>query len=151
MEVFHAIVLLTRQDTHVTQMIINAFEVSKILGQSILFLDRYFLSVPALSKLKELNECGDVKMHIVTKAKKNCRAYEHPIKKHGRGRPSKKGKTVKLTDLFDTHHKFFKTAELQMYGKKESVSYYAITFFGDKSFIKNYDLFLYVIKVKRVF
>lgn len=118
--------VVTRQDTHVTQMIINAFEVSKTLGKSILLLDRYFLSVPALSKLKELNERGTANMHIVTKAKRNCTAYEHPTKRTGRGRPSKKGNNVKLTELFDTHHKAFKTSEIQMYGKKESVSYYAI-------------------------
>lgn len=80
----------TRQDTHVTQMISNAFEISKILGKSILLLDRYFLSVPALSKLQELNEHGDAALHIVTKAKRNCIAYEHPTKRTGRGRPSKK-------------------------------------------------------------
>lgn len=107
----------TRQDTHVTQMIINAFEASKILGKSILLLDLYFLSVPALSKPKELNEGGIVKMHLVTKAKRNCTAYEAPTKKTGRVRPSKKGDTVKLNTLFDTHHKVFKTTEIQMYGK----------------------------------
>ena len=118
--------LPTRQDTHVTQMVINAFKTSEILGKSILLLDRYFLSVPALSKLKELNESSDTKMHIVTKAKKNCIAYEPPVKKPGRGRPPKKGNSVKLAELFETYHDAFKTAELQLYGKKESVSYYAV-------------------------
>ena len=118
--------LPTRQDTHVTQMVINAFKTSEILGKSILLLDRYFLSVPALSKLKELNESNDTKMHIVTKAKKNCIAYEPPVKKHGRGRPPKKGNSVKVAELFETYHDAFKPAELQLYGKKESVSYYAV-------------------------
>ena len=118
--------LPTRQDTHVTQMVINAFKTSEILGKSILLLDRYFLSVPALSKLKELNEGSDTKMHIVTKAKKNCIAYDYPVKKPGRGRPPKKGNAVKLIELFDTRHEAFKIADLQLYGKKESVSYYAI-------------------------
>lgn len=107
-------------------MIINAFKTSEILGKSILFLDRYFLSIPALSKLKELNESSDTKMNIVTKAKKNCIAYEPPVKKHGRGRPPKKGNSVKLAELFETCHDAFKTAELQLYGKKESVSYYVV-------------------------
>ena len=75
--------LPTRQDTHVTQMVINAFKTSEILGKSILLLDCYFLSVPALSKLKELNEGSDTKMPIVTKAKKNCIAYDYPVKKPG--------------------------------------------------------------------
>lgn len=90
----HAIDVPTRQDSHVTQMIINAFEASNMLGKSILLLDRYFLSVPALSKLKELNDHGDATMHIVTKAKRNCTAYDHPTMRTGRGRPSKKGDTV---------------------------------------------------------
>lgn len=83
----------------------NTFEVSKIFGKSLLLLNCYFLSVLALSKLKELNACEDEKIHIVTKAKKNCRTYKHPIKKHRKRRPSKKGKTVKLIVLFDTHHR----------------------------------------------
>lgn len=65
-------------------------------------------------------------MHIITKAKKNCIAYEHPIKKPRRGRPFKKCKKVKLIELFNPHHELLKTAELQMYDKKEFVSYYAI-------------------------
>ncbi len=93
---------------------------------SILLLDRYFLAIPALSKLKELNERVNTKMHILTKAKKNCTAYKYPTKKTGKGRHPKKGNSVKLIQLFDTHHQAFKTAEIQIYGKKESVSYYAV-------------------------
>lgn len=107
-------------------MIINAFEVSKTLGKSILLLDRYFLSVPGLTKLKELNDNTDTKMHIVTKAKQNCIAYEYPTKKAGRGRPSKKGDKVKLRELFDTCHEAFKIVKIQMYGKNETLSYYTI-------------------------
>ena len=33
---------------------------------------------------------------------------------------------MKLAKLFETYHDTFKTAELQLYGKKESISYYAI-------------------------
>ena len=33
---------------------------------------------------------------------------------------------MKLIELFDTRHEAFKTADLQLYGKKESVSYYTI-------------------------
>ena len=47
--------------------------------------------------------------HIVTKAKKNCIAYEYPVKKHGRVRPPKKGNTVKLNELFEAYHDAFKT------------------------------------------
>ena len=65
-------------------------------------------------------------MHIVTKAKSNCKAYEQPSKRVGRGRPSKKGATVKLFTLFESQKHSFTTTEIEMYGKKETVSYYAI-------------------------
>ena len=65
-------------------------------------------------------------MPIVTNAKKNCIAYEYPVKKHGRVRPPKKGNTVKLNELFEACRGEFKTTELELYGKKESVSYYAV-------------------------
>lgn len=118
--------VITRQDTHIAQMIINASKVSKTFGESILLLDRYFLSVSALTALKELNEPTGSKMHIVTKAKCNCIAYEEPTKKTGRGRPSKKGDKVKLGELFESHYAEFKTTDIQMYGKTEKVRYYAI-------------------------
>lgn len=116
----------TRQDTHVTQMIINAFEISKTVGKSILLLDRYFLSVPALTKFKELNETTDQKIQLITKAKRNCKAYQYPVQKTGRGRPPKKGDKVILRELFDTQYEAFKTVDIQIYGKTETVSYYAI-------------------------
>ncbi len=63
----------------------------------ILLLDRYFLSVPALEQLEQCNSSKNAVMHIVTKAKKSCTAFEKPPeKKPGRGRPAKKGETVKL-------------------------------------------------------
>ena len=45
----------TVEFSHVTQMIKNVFDVTKELGLSILLLDRYFLTIPALKKLSELN------------------------------------------------------------------------------------------------
>ena len=66
-------------------------------------LDRYFLTVPALRKLNQLNAGTEGKrLELVTKAKRNCIAYEEPvvgpIKK--RGRPRKKGDTVYLWKQF---------------------------------------------------
>ena len=56
------------------------------------WLDRYFLTVPALKKLGALNSSGDVRMEIITKAKKSCTAFEKPSSRRpGRGRPPKKG------------------------------------------------------------
>ena len=119
--------LLTRQESHVVQTVENASKVAESLGKAILLLDRYFLSVNALEKLNELNAKLQHRMHIVTKAKRSCIAYEHPpAKKTGRGRPSKKGNSVKLYTLFDTKKDDFTTTQISMYGKTETVSYYSI-------------------------
>lgn len=77
--------------THVVRMIENSYEAAKTFGKSLLLLDRYFLSVPALKRLEQCNLSGKVRMHIVTKAKISCVAYERPAAKGpGRGRPAKK-------------------------------------------------------------
>ena len=101
--------------THVVQMIESGGEVSKILGPVIYLLDRYFLSVPALKRLSDINsDGGDIV--IVTKAKINCRAYEKPVVKPGaKGRKPKKGKKHVLENYFK-HGKFL-SAKASMYGK----------------------------------
>jgi len=53
------------------------------------------IGVPALERLQSLNSSGDIRMEIVTKAKKSAVAYEKPgPRKLGRGRPPKKGAAV---------------------------------------------------------
>ncbi len=37
--------------THIVQMVEDAYEAAKTFGNSLLLLDRYFLSVPALTRL----------------------------------------------------------------------------------------------------
>jgi len=111
--------------THVVQMIENGYEAAKIFGKSLLLLDRYFLSVPALLQLEQCNHSGDVTMHLITKAKKSCMAYEQPKeKKLGRGRPSKKGNTIKLKELFSSKSNEFLETTAILYGKQENIRYY---------------------------
>ena len=106
-------------------MIENGYQAARVFGHSIFLLDRYFLSVPALQQLEECNRSGDVTMHLVTKAKKSCTAYEPPgARKPGRGRPPKKGGSVKLKELFSSKSKEFRETTVMMYGKQESVRYY---------------------------
>ena len=62
----------TASASHVVQMVEDAYCAARTFGDSLLLLDRYFLTVPALEKLKALNGSGDVRMEIVTKAKKSC-------------------------------------------------------------------------------
>ncbi|QQK79355.1 hypothetical protein HUG20_05270 [Salicibibacter cibi] len=98
-----------------------------MFNKALLFLDRYFLSIPALKRLNQLNplnQPSNTHMHIVTKAKTNAVAYEHPpARKGGRGRPRKKDSVVKLKELFQTHASEFETATVTLYGKEEMVHY----------------------------
>ena len=111
--------------SHVVQMVEDAYQAALVFGSSLLLLDRYFLSVPALEKLKSLNDSGNVRMEIVTKAKKSCTAFHKPgPRKPGRGRQPKKGAAVHLKELFVSHNEQFRETETELYGKKETIRYY---------------------------
>ena len=111
----------------VVQMVEDAYHAALTFGDSLLLLDRYFLTVPALDKLRVLNRDGDVRMEIITKAKKSCAAYEKPgPRKPGRGRPPKKGAAVHLKELFLSHREKFQEAGIELYGKKESIRYHCV-------------------------
>ncbi len=47
----------------------DAYDAAKTFGNSLLLLDRYFLSASALTRLAELNAYVSVRLEIVTKAK----------------------------------------------------------------------------------
>ena len=106
-------------------MIRNGFEAANVFGKSIILLDRYFLSVPALCLLNKLNAEKEEKLlTIVTKAKKNCTVYlPPPPRKEGRkGRPPKKGDSLKLMSLFSDPRIRFKKATVNAYGEKKKWS-----------------------------
>jgi hypothetical protein len=113
-----------RQGSHVVETIKLAHSAAVLLGKAILLLDRLYLTIPALQKLDELNASGQT-MNIVTKAKRNCVAYQLPQSEPGkRGRPRKKGEAVKLFDLFSSGTELFDNAEICLYGKSEKVRYH---------------------------
>ena len=113
-------------ESHVVQMIRGGFyAASTAFGKSILLLDRYFLTIPALLTLNALNQ-GVALLQIVTKAKCSCVAYEKAPKYCGRGRPPVKGKPVKIGSLFDSESDKFQKAQTFIYGKLETVEYYSI-------------------------
>ena len=116
--------LSDRDKSHVVRMIENGYEAAQILGRAILCLDRYFLTVPSLKRLAELN-AGTKLLEIITRAKNNCIAYEKPEPVTGkrRGRPRKRGNAVKLKTLFQTRKEDFIKAKARMYGSEEEVSY----------------------------
>lgn len=114
-------------ESHVVQMIQNGFSITKSMGEkAIILLDRYFLSVPALVALNKLNDQSDSSLQIATKAKKSCTAYEKPDKYIRRGRPRKKGTSIKLKTYFESKKNSFKKTTMKIYGKEQEVSYYYI-------------------------
>lgn len=113
--------------SHVVQMVEDAYHAALAFGDSLLLLDRYFLTVPAFKKLKALNSDGEVRMEIVTKAQKSCTAYEKPgPRKPGRGRPRKNGTAIHLKELFISHKGQFQETKIELYGKTKTIRYYCI-------------------------
>jgi hypothetical protein len=114
------------QESHVVRIIRDASAAAKILGcKSLLLLDRYYMSVPALLALiDEEIQAGKTLLSLVMRAKSNPVAYEDPIRKNKRGRPPIKGEKVKVKELFITHIHEFKEAVVTMYGKEEALKYY---------------------------
>ena len=116
-------------ENHILQMIRNGFEAASSFGKSVLLLDRYFLSVPALQLLNKLNtNHREELLTIVTKAKKNCIAYRLPPPKENgkKGRPRKRGESIKLASLFKDSSVKFRKAVVTAYGEKKKVEYYCI-------------------------
>ena len=116
-------------ESHVLQMIQNSFETAKSFGKSLVLLDRYFLSVPALKRLAKLNaeyNSEENLLEIVTKAKTNCVAYlkPPPPDPHQRGRRRLKGDAVYIRNLWNDSDKFQK-ANAFIYGKLSEVQYYS--------------------------
>jgi hypothetical protein len=115
----------TRLPSQVVQTVYNCYQVALEIGTSIAVMDRYYLSVPALCELIRLNDQHGKILQIVTKAKSSVVAYHQPPKRTGRrGRPRKKGESVKLMKLFETHAMHFQSVKVDYYGKQKTVKFY---------------------------
>lgn len=113
--------------SHVVQVITQAGEIARQIGPSLILLDRYFLSVPALKKAVEfVDESGKLLLQIVTKAKKSVVAYAEPPIYSGRGRRPIKGNSIKLNDLFETEKSNFVAANVFLYEKMQDLSYFSV-------------------------
>lgn len=110
--------------SHVVQLIKDGCKVASRLGKSILLLDSYYLTVPALKEwLSCEKQFGERLVTLVTKAKISSKAYEEAVR-GTRGRPAKKGKEVKLKEYFnEAKASEFTGAEVLMYGKETQVQY----------------------------
>jgi hypothetical protein len=98
--------------------------------RSILVLDAFF-AIRAVFELA--NSCWSMALKqpylsILTRAKKSYVAYlEPPVPTtSSRGRPRKYGDKIKLKHVFDTHQAQFLSAECQVYGHVETISYLAL-------------------------
>jgi len=114
------------EKSHVERLVHEACQVAMLIKKPcLLLLDRYYLTVNALKAWLESQIEYISQVVIVTRAKKNCTAYEYPKKsdKPKRGAPRKKGKSVKVQKLFETQAEFFTQVVLTLYGKKTTVSY----------------------------
>lgn len=119
--------------SHVVQLIAQAGSIAMLIGPSVIVLDRYFLSVPALLEAKNY-----ANLRLVTKAKKSITAYFDPPPYLGKGRPRKKGAAVKLMSLFVTEKANFKSATVNMYGKKQNIEYFCVDLlWGQKLYQKS--------------
>lgn len=109
--------------SHVVQMCRDGIYAATHFGKSLFVLDRYFLTVPLLTEWKAWEQKHPNMFHIVTRAKKNCPAYEKPGAYKGRGRRPLHGKAVHLQELFASEAASFQKANLTIYGNKKEVRF----------------------------
>ena len=107
------------EESHVVKMVRDAAWAAGRLGESILLLDRLFLTKPMLCALGE-----SASLCAITKAKSNATAFFRPEPYKGRGAPAKKGPSVKIWDFFSTAP--FAACEMNLYGKDQIVQFFSI-------------------------
>ncbi len=86
--------------SHVVQMVEDAYRAALTFGNSLLLLDRYFLTVPALEKLKSLNGSAGCTHGDRHQGQKSCTAFERPVPANPEGTACQKGAAVHLKELF---------------------------------------------------
>lgn len=109
--------------SHVVQMLRDGFRAARYFGRCLFVLDRYSLTVPMLEEWQNESKQHPDLIHVITRAKKNCTAYEQPEEYKGRGRRPVKGKAVHVHELFHSAGASFTSAELPMYGGNKEARY----------------------------
>jgi hypothetical protein len=109
--------------SHVEQVMDMAGKCLAAMGKSMIVLDRLFLSVSALQIcLQHVTPAGEWLLHMVTKAKRSAVAFTDPPPYVGKGRPRKKGETIKLWHLFESCSTAFEQVEVKIYNQTMTVS-----------------------------
>lgn len=114
--------------SHVVQMLRDGFRDAKHIGQSLLVLDRYFLTRPMLMEWQAYSAETPEMLHVITRAKRNCTAYEEPGVYKWRGRRPVRGDAVRLRDLFVSQSGSFQNVRLQIYGAEKDVRFLSRTY-----------------------
>lgn len=114
--------------SHVVQMLRDGFRAAVYFGRCLFVLDRYFLTVPMLEEWQKESRNHPELIHIITRAKRNCIAYEQPGEYQGRGRRPVKGAPVCIYELFQSAGSSFQSATLPMYGSDKQVRYLSRTY-----------------------
>ena len=106
----------------IVKMATDIIEEKKI--SAYLVLDAFFAAGPVFNESGQIGNAGD--LTVITPAKSNTVAY-HPIDKKikKRGAPRKYGTRVEVSKKFGYWGKRFKTAEVELYGKKEKIEFYS--------------------------
>lgn len=128
-----------RNESMIIRLYRNAIECAGKLEHNCRFLaDRAFLNKDGLKMIDDYNNTSKYALHILTKCKNGVTGYTEPEKPihPKKGRPRKKGKTVKLNDLFKTKNESFTTEEMTIYGEKKSVRYYCIDLLWGQGYYK---------------
>jgi hypothetical protein len=111
--------------SHVVEIIRDASSVMSEIESNgaILLLDAYFFTTAVLKELAKQVKTLGYELIIVTRAKISTIAYEKPPAQNGRGRPRKKGESVKLKDLFESKSEDFTEAKVCLYGEEKTIEY----------------------------
>lgn len=109
--------------SHVVRMFRDGICAAQYFGNVLFTLDRYFLTVPLLTLWNAFQNDFPDKLHIITRAKKNCVVYEKPELYKGRGRKPLHGKAVSIKELFSVEATSFQTKTLQLYGEEKEVRF----------------------------
>lgn len=113
---------------HVIQMLRDGFRAAVYFGQNLFVLERYFLTVPLLKEWQSESRPYPGLIHVMTRAKKNCIAYEQQGEYKGRGRRPVKGAAVRLQEIFSSCSSSFRSVKLPVYGKIKDVRYLSRTY-----------------------
>ncbi len=122
--------------SHVEKMLNMACKATDTFMNSYLLADSYFFSSTALDAIKAHNLANsDKTIVLISKAKKNCTAWEfpRPNEESKRGRPRIRGEKVHLRDLFNDPDEFTEV-KMDLYGKEEAVKYREVTLLWGKSY-----------------